>query len=234
MVASAIHYKSGRAENPFVQVNCAALNESLIESELFGHEKGAFTGTLHTRIGYIEEAEGGTLFLDEIGDFFSSFQVKLLRVLQEKRYQRVGSKQLRTADIRIIAATNVNLEKAIEEGKFRLDLYCRINVFPIYMPSLRHRKDDIMLLADHFVTIYNRRLNKNVNRISTEAINMIMSYHWPGNVRELENCIEHAVLMSTDNVIHSFHLPPSLQMPETSANNETMTLKFRTGMLERN
>lgn len=233
LVASAIHYKSDRAAKPYVKVNCAALTESLIESELFGHEQGAFTGANHTRIGYIEEAEGGTLFLDEIGDFSSSVQVKLLRVLQEKKFQRVGSNQLRTADIRIIAATNVDLERAVEEGRFRQDLYYRINVFPIILPALRHRRDDIMLLADHFVAIYSRKMNKKVNRISTEAINMIMAYHWPGNVRELENCIEHAVLMSTDNVIHGFHLPPSLQMPEDVTADESMTLKFRVHQLER-
>ena len=196
LVASAVHYNSLRAEKPLVKVNCAALSEGLLESELFGHEKGAFTGALFSRVGRIEEAEGGTLFLDEIGDFSPAIQVKLLRVLQEREYERVGSNRTLKANVRIIAATNRELETAVEAGLFRQDLYYRVNVFPIVLPPLRERKDDILLLADHFVAKYAQKLGKDVRRISTPAINMMAAYHWPGNVRELENCIEYAVLLS--------------------------------------
>lgn len=213
LVASALHYGSTRSEGPFVKVNCAALNEQLLESELFGHEKGAFTGATTTRIGRIEEAEGGTLFLDEIGDFSHVVQVKLLRVLQERQYERVGSNQTRHANVRIVVATNRDLEKAIMDGDFRQDLYYRINVFPIGLPPLRKRHNDILLLANHFVEHFAKRMNKKVDRISTSAINMMMAYHWPGNVRELENCIERAVLVSDDVAIHGQHLPPTLQLP---------------------
>lgn len=213
LVASAIHYASKRSDGPFVKVNCAALNEQLLESELFGHEKGAFTGASMTRIGRIEEAEGGTLFLDEIGDFSHAVQVKLLRVLQERQYERVGSNKPMHANVRIIVATNRNLEKGILDGSFRQDLYYRINVFPIDLPPLRERKNDILLLANHFVEKFSAQMQKNIHRISTSAINMMMSYHWPGNVRELENCIEHAVLVSQDDTIHGHNLPPTLQLP---------------------
>ena len=213
LVASALHYGSSRSEGPFVKVNCAALNEQLLESELFGHEKGAFTGAIATRIGRIEEAEGGTLFLDEIGDFSHAVQVKLLRILQERQYARVGSNQIRDADVRIVVATNRDLESAIANGDFRQDLYYRINVFPIALPPLRKRNNDILLLANTFVERFARQMNKDVNRISTCAINMMMAYHWPGNVRELENCIERAVLVSDDVAIHGRHLPPTLQLP---------------------
>ena len=198
LVASAIHYTSPRAKKPFVKVNCAALNENLLESELFGHEKGAFTGASVRRAGRLEEAEGGTLFLDEIGDFSPAIQVKLLRVLQEREFERVGSNQTLKANVRIIAATNQDLEARSSEGQFRQDLYYRINVFPIMLPPLRERKDDILLLADHFVAKYAKKMGKDVRRISTPAINMMLAYHWPGNVRELENCIEYAVLLSND------------------------------------
>lgn len=217
LVASAIHYNSSRADKPFVRVNCAALNENLLESELFGHEKGAFTGANYKRIGRIEEAEGGTLFLDEIGDFSPQVQVKLLRVIQEKQYERVGSSQTINADIRLIAATNRNLEEAIENNTFRQDLYYRINVFPVYLPPLRERKSDILLLANHFVKKYAAEMGKEVDRISTTAINMLCAYNWPGNVRELENCIEHATLLCTNNVIHGHNLPQTLQMPQNSS-----------------
>ncbi len=233
LVASAIHYASRRVRGPFVKVNCAALNENLLESELFGHEKGAFTGAMYTRIGRIEEAGGGTLFLDEIGDFPPSLQVKLLRVLQEREYQRVGSNKTFAADIRILAATNRDLEAAMAEGQFRQDLFYRINVFAIHVPPLRERRDDIMPLADHFVVKYAEKQGKEVRRISTSAINVMYAYHWPGNVRELENCIEHAVLMSRDGVIHAYDLPPTLQMPERAGVASPETLKARVGLLER-
>jgi len=213
LVASALHYSSKRSGGSFVKVNCAALNEQLLESELFGHEKGAFTGAVTTRIGRIEEAEGGTLFLDEIGDFSPLVQVKLLRILQERQYERVGSNVTRKANIRIVLATNRDLEEAIMGGHFRQDLYYRINVFPIGLPPLRKRNNDILLLANHFVDHFARKMNKDISRISTGAINMMMVYHWPGNVRELENCIERAVLVSDDVAIHGQHLPPTLQLP---------------------
>jgi len=233
LVAHAIHYSSPRSGGPYVKVNCAALSESLLESELFGHEKGAFTGAIATRTGRIEEAEGGTLFLDEIGDFSPATQVKLLRVLQEKTFERVGSSRTFKANVRIITATNRDLEQAVEGSEFRQDLYYRINVFPINLPPLRERKDDILLLADHFVELYARRMGKDVRRISTPAINMMVMYHWPGNVRELENCIERAVLLSTDGVIHGYHLPPTLQTSDASGTAGAGTLAERTALFER-
>ncbi len=233
LVASAIHYSSRRDKRPFVKVNCAALTETLLESELFGHEKGSFTGAVRTRIGRIEQAEGGTLFLDEIGEFSPTIQVKLLRVIQEREYERVGSSEVRAADIRIVTATNRDLEKAVEAGTFRQDLYYRIHVFPLYLPPLRDRKDDILLLADHFVEKYAHKMGKKTHRISTSAINMMLAYHWPGNVRELENCIEHAVLLSNDGVIHGYHLPPTLQTPDTTGLKDDCTLKTCVNILER-
>ncbi|HUI71034.1 MAG TPA: nif-specific transcriptional activator NifA, partial [Spirochaetia bacterium] len=216
LVAHAIHYASRRASRALVKVNCAALPEGVIESELFGHEKGAFTGAVTARKGRFELAQGGTLFLDEIGDLSAAMQIKLLRVLQEREFERVGGTATIRADVRLIAATNRNLEKLIESGQFRQDLYYRLNVFPIHIPPLRERKTDILLLADYFVERYSRQSHKNVLRISTPAIDMLMAYHWPGNVRELENCIERAVLLSDDEVIHGHHLPPSLQTAEAS------------------
>jgi Nif-specific regulatory protein len=233
LVASAIHYASKRANESFVKVNCAALSENLLESELFGHEKGAFTGALQPRVGRIEEAQKGTLFLDEIGDFSPSLQVKLLRVLQEKEFQRVGSNKTISADIRILAATNRDLEADMAKQQFRHDLYYRISVFPIYVPPLRERRDDIMVLADHFTEKFARKMGKDIRRISTSAINMMYVYHWPGNVRELENCIEHAVLLSNDNVIHAYDLPPTLQTPEDGGAVTYSTLKSRVNLLER-
>ncbi|QBG47740.1 GAF domain-containing protein [Verrucomicrobia bacterium S94] len=236
LVASAIHYSSPRADKPFVKVNCAALNENLLESELFGHEKGAFTGALQMRIGRVQEAEGGTLFLDEIGDFSPTTQVKLLRVLQERTYERVGSNEQRKANVRIIAATNADLEEKISNNSFRQDLFYRINVFPIYLPALRTRKDDILQLTNFFMHKYSAQMDVEIRRISTPAINMLMAYHWPGNVRELENTIEYAVLMGkADGVIHGHDLPPTLQTPvaiaATGSNHHT--LKARVAMLER-
>lgn len=233
LVASAIHYSSPRADGPFVRVNCAQLSESLLESELFGHEKGAFTGAVSDRIGRIEQAEGGTLFLDEIGDFAPAVQVKLLRFLQEHEFERVGSNATRQADVRVIAATNRDLEQAVAAGDFRQDLYYRIHVFPITLPPLRDRGDDTLLLANHFVEKYAKRMSKPIHRISTPAINTMLAYHWPGNVRELENCIEYAVLLADDDVIHSHHLPPTLSLPDPHTTRRPGSLQASVEALER-
>jgi Nif-specific regulatory protein len=233
LVAHAVHYTSPRSKGSFVKVNCAALSENLLESELFGHEKGAFTGAIASRKGRVEEADGGTLFLDEIGDFSAATQVKLLRVLQEREFERVGSNRTQKVNVRIIVATNRDLEKGVEAGTFRHDLYYRINVFPIFLPPLRERKNDILLLADHFVEKYARKMGKDVRRISTPAINMMVIYHWPGNVRELENCIERAVLLSTDGVIHGHHLPPTLQTSDASDTIGEGTLESRLDLFTR-
>ena len=187
LAANAIHYNSMRAKNPFVKVNCAALPSNLIESELFGHEQGAFTGAIRRKRGKFELANKGSIFLDEIGSMDPEVQVKLLRVLQEREFERVGGYETIGTDVRIIAATNKNLEKAVEEEVFRSDLYYRLNVFPIYMPPLRERKTDILLLADHFLEKYAKENHKVIARFSTPAIDMLMQYHWPGNVREPEN-----------------------------------------------
>ena len=216
MVANAIHYNSRRAQKPFVKVNCAALPETLIESELFGHEKGAFTGATTQRKGRFELAHGGTIFLDEIGDLPPHTQIRLLRVLQEKKFERVGGTGTIKSNVRVITATNRDLENAIESGDFRQDLFYRLNVFPIHIPPLRERRTDILELANFFVEKYSKMNNKQVRRISTPAIDMLSSYHWPGNVRELENCIERAVLLSHDDVLHGHHLPPTLQTAEAS------------------
>jgi len=224
LVAHAIHFNSLRASKPFIKVNCGALPESVVESELFGHEKGAFTGAIATRKGRFELAHGGTIFLDEIGDLSPTTQIKFLRVLQEKEFERVGGTQTIKTDVRVMTATNRDLEELIEEGKFRQDLYYRLNVFPIHIPPLRERKTDIPLLADFFVEKYSKVNHKNIRRISTPAIDMLMSYHWPGNVRELENCIERAVLLSSDHVIHGHHLPPTLQTAEASGTAHEGTL----------
>jgi Nif-specific regulatory protein len=212
LVAHAIHYNSLRKDNPFVKVNCTALPETLLESELFGHEKGAFTGAAERKLGRFEMAHGGTVFLDEIGDFPPNLQVKLLRIIQFREFERVGGLETIKTNVRIIVATHKNLEELIKEGHFREDLYYRINVFPIYLPPLRERKDDIMLLADYFLGRHSAENRKQISRISTPAIEMLTRYHWPGNVRELENCIERAVLLCDGEVIRSEHLPPSLQM----------------------
>ena len=216
LVAHAIHYNSLRAHAPFIKVNCAALPETTLESELFGHERGAFTGAVALRKGRFELADGGTLFLDEVGDFSAATQVKMLRVLQEREFERLGGQKSIHTNVRIIAATNRELEELMHKELFRQDLYYRLNVFPIHIPPLRERKTDIMLLADTFVEKCSKANNKNVKRISTAAIDMLMSYHWPGNVRELENCIERAVLVTHDDVIRAQHLPPSLQTAEAS------------------
>jgi Nif-specific regulatory protein len=225
LIAHAIHYNSLRAKKPFVKVSCAALPDTLIESELFGYEKGAFTGANARKKGRFELAEGGTIFLDEIGDINASTQVKLLRVLQEREFERLGGTESVRVNVRVIAATNKDMEKAIADGTFREDLYYRLNVFTIFVPPLRDRKADLLLLADHFLEKFSREHGKVIKRISTPAIDMLMSYHWPGNVRELENALERSVLVCDGQVIHGHHLPPSLQTAEGSGTVTRVSLK---------
>jgi len=224
LIAHAIHYNSLRANKPFIKVNCAALPETLIESELFGYEKGAFTGAQGRKKGRFELADGGTLFLDEIGDLNLSTQIKLLRVLQEREFERLGGTETVKVNVRLIVATNKDLDRSIAEGLFREDLYYRLNVFTIFMPPLRERRTDILLLADHFLEKYAREHSKPIKRISTPAIDMLTSYHWPGNVRELENILERAVLVCETNVVHGHHLPPTLQTAEGSGTVTRLTL----------
>jgi Nif-specific regulatory protein len=224
LIAHAIHYNSPRADRPFVKVSCAALPDTLIESELFGYEKGAFTGANARRKGRFEMAEGGTLFLDEIGDINLTTQVKLLRVLQEREFERVGGTETLRSNVRLIAATNKDLEKAIAAGHFREDLYYRLNVFTIFVPPLRERKSDLLLLADHFLQKYAKEHRRDVRRISTPAIDMLSSYHWPGNVRELENVIERAVLVCDGGALHGHHLPPTLQTAQASGTVTRLSL----------
>jgi Nif-specific regulatory protein len=232
LVARALHEQSPRKGKTFVKFNCAALPESIIESELFGHEKGAFTGAVAMRKGRFEVADGGTIFLDEIGDLSAPTQVKLLRVLQEKEFERVGSQTPISCDVRIITATSRNLEAMIEQEKFRADLYYRLNVFPIYVPPLRDRKSDLLLLADHFVEKFSKSCGKNVRRITTAAVDLLVSYHWPGNVRELENCIERAVLLCSGLSIEAHHLPPTLQKKDPSEKGSSGTLDSAVSALE--
>lgn len=220
-VAHAIHYNSSYASGPYITVNCAALPESLIESELFGHEKGAFTGATEFRKGRFELANNGTIFLDEIGDIPPAIQTKLLRVLQERMFERIGGNMSIKVNIRIIAATNRDLEALIREGKFREDLYYRLNIFPIVVPPLRERKTDIILLANHFIEKYAKEMDKKIVSISVPATDMLMHYHWPGNVRELENCIERAIILCTDGVIRTHLLPPNLQKSDGSPIQES-------------
>lgn len=214
LVARAIQGLSVRKDKPFVVLNCAALPEALVESELFGHEKGAFTDARERRIGRAEAANGGTLFLDEIGDLSIPVQVKLLRFLQERTFSRVGSNEELKSDVRFIAATSRNLEELMEKKLFREDLYYRLSVFPIALPALSERKDDIILLAEHFLRRMNVKYGKSIARISAPAMNMLQAYAWPGNVRELENCIERAVLTTKDDTIHGYNLPPAIQVEE--------------------
>ncbi|GAB4339129.1 MAG: sigma-54-dependent Fis family transcriptional regulator [Desulfobulbaceae bacterium] len=224
LVAKALHANSKRRKGPFVVVNCAAIPESLMESELFGHEKGAFTGAAARKKGRFEQAHGGTLFLDEISEISPAVQVKLLNVIQERTFQRLGGTETLEVDIRLVAATNRDLEEAVRENRFREDLYYRLNVFPIYLPPLRERKTDILLLAEHFLARFCKENNKKIKRISTSAIDLLMQYHWPGNVRELQNCMERAVLICDENTIKAIHLPPTLQSSESVSEDQPVSL----------
>jgi DNA-binding NtrC family response regulator len=224
MIAQAIHFRSRRAERPFVAVNCAAIPEGLLESELFGHVKGAFTGAVTTRPGKFEQADRGTIFLDEIGDMSPKLQVKVLRTLQERVIQPVGSSRNREVDIRVIAATNQNLEAAVAQGRFRQDLFYRLNVIPIHLPALRERKDDLVFLARHFLQKYqaNGRGSKMV--ISPEAMEKFRAYDWPGNVRELENLVQRLVVLKGGGEITVQDLPSNLLGPSRSASSEASAL----------
>jgi len=224
LVAKALHHNSNRSSGPFVVVNCSSLPETLLESELFGHEKGAFTGAIESKKGRFELAEGGTLFLDEIGEISPAVQVKLLNVIQERTFQRLGSPKTIKTNIRLVAATNRNLEAAVKEMAFREDLYYRLNVFPVYLPPLRERRTDILLLAEYFLEKYAKENHKQIKRISTPAIDLLVQYHWPGNVRELQNCMERAVLICDGSAIKSIHLPPSLQSPDTIHSNKPLSM----------
>jgi Nif-specific regulatory protein len=234
LIAHALHHHSPRAGKAFIRVNCAALPETLVETELFGHERGAFTGAQARRKGKFEQADGGTLFLDEIGELSPSTQAKLLRVLQGREFERLGGNETVRVDVRLITATNKDLEKALAEGSFREDLYYRLNVFSIFVPPLRERKSDVLLLADHFVEKYTRVHQRTIKRISTPAIDMLMAYHWPGNVRELENTIERAVLVADGDVIHGHHLTPTLQTAEASGTVVSRSLGEAVGVFESN
>jgi len=202
---------------PFVAVNCGAIAEGILDSELFGHEKGAFTGAITTKPGRFELADGGTLFLDEIADLPVDMQVKLLRALQEAEFERVGGIQTVKVDVRLVVATNRDLQKEVDAGNFREDLFYRLNVVPIHLPPLRERRDDIPLLVDHFLAKFNRKLDRQVAQMSPEALQQIMSHNWPGNIRELENVIERCVLFVEGDTIHSQDLPAELRVPAASS-----------------
>lgn len=222
LVAREIHFKSDRRNQPMIPVNCGAIPEELLESELFGHEKGAFTGAIRTRMGRFELAHGGTIFLDEIGDMSPALQVKVLRVIQEKQFERIGGVKTINVDVRIIAATNQNLEKAVAEKQFREDLFYRINVIPINLPPLRERGADIPILANHFLTNFNKLKKKNIKRITPDAVTYLMRYNWPGNVRELQNLIEMLVVMKEDGEICIDDLPSKIRnvpSPSVSSGN---------------
>lgn len=243
LVARTIHYNSPRREKPLIPINCGAIPESLLESELFGHEKGAFTGAYSTRIGRFEMANGGTLFLDEIGDMSPALQVKLLRVVQERQFERVGGAKTLKVDVRIITATNQDLDKAVAERKFREDLYYRINVIPITIPPLRERGEDIPLLINHFFDVFNKKKCKKIEGISDDAMSLLMCYPWPGNVRELENLIERLVILKREGVITVGDLPEKfapleerpmvshMVIPEDGIDLDTLVSEFETRLI---
>ncbi len=229
LIAGLIHSMSSVADKPFVAVNCGGIPESLLESELFGHVKGAFTGAISTKRGLVEEADGGTLFLDEVAEMNPTLQVKLLRFIQNGEFRRVGENEVRRVKVRIIAATNKDLQQAMEAGEFREDLYYRLSVIPLHIPPLRERREDISLLAQHFVKLFANRLDKPIRGISKDALNALMQYHWPGNVRELMNAIEHGVALSSGDMLELKDLPPHITQPVT---DDTIPLAESKGTLE--
>lgn len=245
LVARAIHYNSDRRNEPMVPVNCGAIPEDLLESELFGYEKGAFTGALKTRIGRFELADGGTIFLDEIGDMSPALQVKILRVLQEHEFERVGAVKSIKVDIRVIAATHKDLEKAVTQGTFREDLYYRLNVIPITLPPLRERRSDIALLINHFLEKFNKGKRKSIDGVSPEVLTCFMRYHWPGNVRELENSIERLIILKGEGMIDLEDLPekllgsgitdllPSMDIPDSGISFNTAVSEFERELILR-
>ena len=232
LLAEAIHNASTRRTKPLIRLNCAALPSELLESELFGHERGAFTGAVATKKGRFELAHAGTLFLDEIGELSAEAQAKLLRALQEGEIQRLGSEKCINVDVRIICATHQPLENLIKEGRFREDLYYRINVFPIFIPPLRERREDILPLAEYFLEFFAQEYAKNIKRISMPAIDLLTQYKWLGNVRELRNCMERAVLICNEEAIRTYHLPPTLQTAESSATDNQLSFGEAVGKFE--
>src|SRR5438045_7601947 len=233
MIAKAIHYNSPRKEKPFVRVNCGALTGTLLESELFGHVKGSFTGAIRDKIGRFEAADGGTIFLDEIGTLGPQLQVKLRRVLQEREFERVGDTQTVKSDVRVIAATNVDLQEQVAKGTFREDLFYRLNVVSVYLPPLRNRREDIPRLIDHFLDKYNAINGRSLKRISRDLLNILLRYPWPGNVRELENAIERSVVLSRDEDFTEDLLPLSIRMfaAQRRTNQATETVEQLTKRL---
>ncbi len=228
LVANSIHQNSSRSAQRFIKVSCAALPETLLESELFGHERGAFTGAIARREGRFQLAHRGTIFLDEVGEMSAAIQMKLLRVLQEKEFEPLGSTQTLKADVRVIAATNKNLDKEVKEGRFREDLFYRLNVVPVVLPPLRERKEDIPALAEHFFAIYREKNHKDLKSISGKTMDLLVRYDWPGNIRELENCIERAVIMARGEVIAPVDLPLNIQA--LSNGKEIQGLQFPLGV----
>ena len=235
LFARAIHESSERKDKPFVVINCSAYPDTLLESELFGHEKGAFTGAIRQRAGRFEQADGGTVFLDEIGEIPPPAQIKLLRVLQTQSFERVGGERTLKVNVRILAATNKDLSREVQNGKFREDLFYRLNVIPIFLPPLRERLNDIPLLANHFLSRFGSQ-RKDIREFSPEAIRMILDYSWPGNVRELENSVEHAMVLAKGNRIEASDLPPALRKTEAvqaSATAASLILEAERTLLER-
>jgi two-component system response regulator AtoC len=220
LIARAIHYNGRRKDKPFVVINCASIPRELLESELFGHEKGSFTGAHQKKLGKFELAKEGTLFLDEVGELEMLLQAKLLRVIQEKEFERVGGTEVIKTDVRIISATNRDLKLAVEQKEFREDLYYRLNSFPIYIPPLRQRKGDILVLAHHFLDTFNKKLGKNTKGFSKKALKLIYEYNWPGNIREMENTIERCLIISEKDVVDVNDLPPHLRSSEPILNND--------------
>jgi two-component system, NtrC family, response regulator HydG len=233
LVARAIHYNSDRKDAPFVPINCSAIPETLLESELFGHQKGAFTGAHETRRGLIEEAQGGTVFLDEINTLSQNLQVKLLRVLQERIVRRVGGRENISIDIRLVSASNQDLEEAVKRGEFRQDLFYRLNVVPVRLPDLKDRREDISLLVSHFLQKFAQQHGEPVRRFSSEAMRMLMTHLWPGNVRELENAIEHALTMGSDEILGAQDLPASITSPERDIVEEAVIDNVQLSEVER-